>query len=439
MKAAAFQGVPMKLAKRGFVVVTAVFVLPALTLTPGRAESVTVVYPTGIYPVDVEAVQAAADTGGNVLLKATSADGIPTAFNFGLPAVGAGRVSIDTDVAITGERTSGAVTTIEGGSLPFLGQAPVTASISDITFDRPLRGAIWFLAPPQASVAILRNTITNVVGRSFPCCGTAAEAIAVQAGKVSIVGNVIRDIDSQLGIGISVFFSPGPVEIGNNVVTGVNTIGIEATAGGGLVRIVDNTIRPGAERDPRRSAGTGIEVNGTAAYYVARNDIVTNQPSADGIFLLGTEQVGFGPLNGPVVEHNRITAQASDPEFSTGVVLGGIVTDAYIGQNTIAGGVWAALAAVSLVGFEPASDIARTTFIGNNLARADAHFADVFLDDVVHDSVLKGKSGEVIDLGKDNAISGFSRRTASGEQVAAATQHRNERRAAAHLAKHSSP
>ena len=43
----------------------------------------TVVYPTGSYPLDVQNVQAALDGGGTVLLKATNAAGVPTAFDFG--------------------------------------------------------------------------------------------------------------------------------------------------------------------------------------------------------------------------------------------------------------------------------------------------------------------------------------------------------------------
>jgi len=63
-----------------------------------------VVYPTGIYPDDLNAVQTAVNNGGTVLLKSTNVAGKPTAFNFGDVAPGdANTVEISTDVVIIGE------------------------------------------------------------------------------------------------------------------------------------------------------------------------------------------------------------------------------------------------------------------------------------------------------------------------------------------------
>src|SRR5262245_61092052 len=76
--------------------------------------SVTTVYPTGLFPLDVHNVQAAVDGGGTVLLKASTVSGTPTAFNFGAPQYGGG-INIYNDVELVGEHSGGSMTTIAGG------------------------------------------------------------------------------------------------------------------------------------------------------------------------------------------------------------------------------------------------------------------------------------------------------------------------------------
>lgn len=64
---------------------TTAIVLAAIALFTSNvyAKPPTVVYPTGIFPTDVQNVQAAINQGGTVLLKATDTVGHPLAFNFG--------------------------------------------------------------------------------------------------------------------------------------------------------------------------------------------------------------------------------------------------------------------------------------------------------------------------------------------------------------------
>ncbi len=72
------------------------------------------VYPTGVYPADVQEVNAAVnggigpsgvlyDGGGTILLKATDRSGAFTYFHFGNDVTGRGNVKIFRDVVITGE------------------------------------------------------------------------------------------------------------------------------------------------------------------------------------------------------------------------------------------------------------------------------------------------------------------------------------------------
>src|SRR5438445_10092976 len=72
----------------------------------------TIVYPTGVFPTDVQNVQAAVDLGGTVLLKSVNATGDTAAFNFGTPRCFPDRfVSLSTDVNIVGERVGPHMTT----------------------------------------------------------------------------------------------------------------------------------------------------------------------------------------------------------------------------------------------------------------------------------------------------------------------------------------
>src|SRR5437588_9231449 len=119
-------------------------VLLLCVATSARAAApVSVVLPTGSYPLDVQNVQAALDGGGVILLKASDATGIPTAFNFGPSGLAGGWVEFHVDAELTGERLPGAETTIEGGWYPIegFGDAPNIA-VRNITFKSSFEGTL---------------------------------------------------------------------------------------------------------------------------------------------------------------------------------------------------------------------------------------------------------------------------------------------------------
>ena len=407
-------------------------VTAALLLVPARPAYAAdqVVYPTGVYPADVQFVQAAVDQGGRVLLKATDFGRNPLAFNFGPAVVGSGRVLLTRDVTIIGERSAtGAITTVRGGSLPFLGRAATKTVIRGIVFDGPLRGAMWFLGPPEADTEVVDNTVRNVVGRLIGCCSTTAEAILVQGGRVRIADNIVHNIDADSGIGISQFRSSGPVEISGNRISGTPLIGIESTANQGVVRIVDNVLRPGQPRSPDGCCGRGIEINGTGAYVVARNDIVVaSSLGGDGILAFGATQFGFGPLNGARIERNVIRLRPTEvgPDlFNSGVSLGGIAFNNLIANNEIKGNAYVALDLFDTQSFEPTSEVAFTKVLFNDLEDVRSVFADLFLEAVTHDTVAKGQFGTVIDEGTNNHIQGSTR---DGRVDARSSSKRADRR-----------
>lgn len=408
----------------------AAVILGTLITASTTVAATTVVYPTEQYPADVLNVQAALDQGGTVLLKATNVSGTPTRFNFGPPTPGPGFVTFHHDAELTGERLSGAATTIAGGFYPLRGFDPIRTAVRDITFVAPLHGAIFFVGPPEAETEITGNRISHVVGRLFPPFGTVGEAMVVGGGRVVINDNIVDSVDADHGIGITELDSTGAVEILRNRVTGTSSSAIECTRNHGVVRIEDNIVRPGPTVDG--FGGTGIEVNGTGAYIVFRNDVLIETPGGIGIFVFGTGGFGFGPVTGAIIQSNNVVMQPVGNIdgflFNDGIDLAGLVSGTYVGQNKVEGPGFSAFSLFA-ASFDPAdpSDVGFNTYVGNNIADVSADVADVVLFDATHDTVLKGMGGSVIDLGTNNHIAGFTKGIDSmtGLQVSKAIHLRN--------------
>jgi hypothetical protein len=235
---------------------------------------------------------------------------------------------------------------------------------------------------------------------------------------------VIEDIDAEFAIEISQNHGTGPVEIVGNRVSGVNSIAIESTANPGTITITDNVVHPGPELYPNGSQGIGIEINGTGSYYVARNDVLYENPCCAGIAVFGTEAFGFAAVSGAVIEKNWIEVTAG----GDGIDLIGLVSDTYIGQNNIAGTVFIAI--FLLDQFPPlgSSNLGSNTIVGNNIARVQNALADFAFGDAVHDTVVKGHGGIVLDIGTNNRISGVTKggQPGTGQQVSEAARRRNQ-------------
>ena len=149
------------------------------------ADPLIVVYPTGDELLDVTAVQAAINNielGGTVLLKATNATGVPTAFNFGqleydinyppsnplsLADINNHRVVINNGVVLRGETTGdGQMTTIQNG-YQTLTIGPSAAPEGDVTIqgihfrDAGLAGIVVARTSADYKVTIKDNKFTG--------------------------------------------------------------------------------------------------------------------------------------------------------------------------------------------------------------------------------------------------------------------------------------
>lgn len=400
------------------------------TLASGASarSGMTVVYPTGEYPADVESVQTAVDQGGKVLLKATSAGGTPTAFDFGPPLTSSVSVTLDRDVELVGEHSKTGATTVEGGFYPVRSFAAVTTAVRGIDFEGPLHGAIFSRGEPGADTENTENRIAHVVGRFFACCGTVAEGIVVSGGRVVVSDNVVEDVEAETAIGISELDAAGKVEILRNRVSGTSYAAIECSRNQGVVKILHNVLRPGPTSNGL--GGFGIEVNGTGSYDISRNEILVETPGGIGIYAVGIPEFGFGPLTDPVIEQNRIALRPVgdiDGElFNDGIDLFGQASGAVVRENKIDGPGYNALGLYDLsLDPEHPSDLGFNRFVGNNIARFHAEFADVFLDVSSHDNLVKGSRGTAIDLGTNNHLVGFTRITSEDSTISLAAQARS--------------
>jgi hypothetical protein len=362
------------------------------------------VYPTGQFPLDVTNVQAAADRGGTVVLKATNRAGEPTSFNFGPPQLGSGEVTLAGDVALVGERRHSSRTTIFGGAIPVTSIPGARVRISGIDFEYSFWIAIAI--NDAADAKIIDNRIEHVVGRfvpsrRFPPGFTVAEAIDVGGGQTaSIRDNTIQDIRGDHGDGISQYGNRGRVDITGNRVTGTNTLALETSSSGGQNTVENNYLAPGAPTSTYPGAvGTGLEVNGGGGYRLVGNHVACANPIAICVFLFGSTTVpGFTPLTSTVVSDNHVESQAS---LVDAIVLYGQVSGVTVADNEVTGKGEAALGAFCR---DTASDLAGNRFRDNDIAAFSGSLASVYFDTCSHDNVFTGFCGKLIDFGTHNQI-----------------------------------
>lgn len=368
-----------------------------------------VVYPTGLWPADVQKVQAAVDVGGTVLLKAHSADGAPTPFNFGTPERLPGRiVRLNTDVVILGETAGSSMTTIEGGQFPFLGVAKAHTRISGIHFVGPLVSAIIIVASTGAE--IVGNRVTNVVGGFLPFLGLSegrgikflgnSDPDGAITGRIVVSNNVLEDLHTDLSDAIVFDRVAADVVISANRVQNVGSSAMLLIDGAGKVTIDKNHLEPGPGELGGFGFGNGITIIGSrgASYRIAANRVLAENPLADGILLIGD----LAPIERAVVLGNHVSLQGSD--FGALTFLEN-VSEAVVSRNSIDGAGATALGLFT-VGLAPDPVAASNVLAMNDVAAFNASAAHVFLDSHTTANTIVGCHGTVIDLGVENGVRG---------------------------------
>ena len=396
-------------------IIFAVLLFSAL-FAANTVQAITVVYPTGIFPADVQNVQAAINQGGTVLRKATDSVGHPLAFNFGTPEpnnVPLRFVAIETNVSLSGELVSGSRTTITGGFGPlriFGGKN----SIDGIKIDGPLNAAIVIVKSNGTRIIgnAIQNVVPDVVAQGF----SISDGIDVFggfdgsriSGDLVISGNSIGNLTGDFALGIQVDSVQASVTISNNTFQlgqTAATVGFLNSAGIGCVRchkavtISGNMI----------TIGPGIVFNGIvtvggpdARYHVYSNTINSQGPLSDGIVVFGVAD-DPGPTVSAVIENNFITVHNAE-NFFGGIDLFGAVSSSTTQGNIIRGDAGAALNMDQLFPGDTGL-VSSNRFLFNDIASVTVSGVPIFLGANTVNNLVRGQCVDVIDLGVSNDIS----------------------------------
>jgi hypothetical protein len=401
--------------------VVAAFAIVSGTGTSAGAQ--TVVVGTGDPNIDVPAVQAAVDQGGNVILKGHfSFDTLPPIPPRPPPLDGYGpaMVLVSKAVSISGVQDEhGETTSIEGGQVPFEVEAlGSSVRIQNLHFVHSKARAITVFAVSGLVIASCKiegvepaNTRGGInISTSFnpptpdqpgqP--GNVSGTLLIVNNDIDIGGTVV---DNSLGVVIFSVGTPGAgVDIyvsGNNIRnTTEPAINIRYIAG--RAQVVGNVITTGSVAGPA-ARPQAIRVVNTGSYLIAHNSIDCGWavPDAQGIGVFS--QFVEWPLERSIVVDNDVTmSPPEDTVFtdqSAGISISGFAQGNVVLNNRIRGRAQAALSAVRWMGGIPADN----AFVLNRFDKFEPALADVFVDEGVIRTLIVGP-GTVEDRGVDTII-----------------------------------
>jgi len=382
--------------------------------------------PAGVQPVvvtgrgdaklDVAAVQAAVDHGGQVILVGH--------FSFDMPPTKPARaaysrmVTVTKQVVISGNRDEhGEMPIIAGGFFPFLIDVPNSrVSIRGLRFVRPKGGAIWSYsvrglmitdcrvegveasAELSAYGGIPRPVAAAIFVGSNPIPPRAGlpDRSENNSGALSILNNDIdvggTDGDQTLAICVfAVGKSPNKkanVHIFGNKIRNITERAIAVNEVGGRVRIDRNAITTGFVTGPSNGIQPDvIHAVGSGQYFIANNSIVSEWATGAGIRVQGS---AWSPESNAIVVDNEIAMSAPEDTIfganSAGIEIRGSAQANVVRNNRIRGRARAALALVGRNGTLPR----KNTFLSNDLKDFQASLTSVFVDAGVTNTVIDG-------------------------------------------------
>jgi hypothetical protein len=415
------------------------FIVTMLCMCSGlanAAQTPLIVYPTGTFPLDGKNVQAAVNSGGTVLLKATNVAGKPTAFNFGSPDPNHGgttcnvdgvRVNITVEVAIIGERLGQHMATISGGCIPFFGQTPVRTKIESIDFEAPVYSAIALVA--STGTEIVGNRINRVIGvllgiasglefsygDGIDIFGNNDPQNAI-TGHVIIADNLIENLGAEFAIGMQLDEVSAEVDITGNTVRfpqsngDVQTGGIAAFRSHSRVSIVGNDVSMGPGTLDSYPSPIAVGGDNDARYVVAFNRVTTNHPNGDGIIVTdGIDDGDSSPTQGAQIFGNRISINSSAGGQSgatyyglAGVDVYGAVNKSLIAANVIRG--TSAFALDVAEGYVSTATSDSDQLLLNDISGHTSLVADIYFGPNTSNLLFVGQCATDIDQGVDNKI-----------------------------------
>ena len=396
--------------------------LQLAAVTSTKAQGVVVVG-TGDPAIDVAAVQAAVDQGGDVILKGHFS--FRTSPTVVVPLVGypSATVLVSKGVTITGareDRDDGEMTTINGGSIPFFVSAPgARVSIKRLRFVRPISDAVLVYA-----VSGLDITSCRIEG--LEPFQHAAEGIGINtsgnpptpsrpgkpenvSGTLRVAGNDIdaggTGVDNTLGIvvlSVGTARTPVQLQVSGNTITNSTERAINLYQVGGEALVDRNAITTSAIAGAAGGiAPDAIHITGSGLYRVTHNSVHSRW--AKGAAIRVHSQFAAWPIAHAVVENNDVYMDApAGTVFGTnsaGIDIWGNARDNLVTHNKIRGRARAALAANVFNGGVPANN----SFINNRFRGFEASVADVFVGPGATGTRIVGR-GTVDDRGTGTII-----------------------------------
>jgi membrane-associated phospholipid phosphatase len=352
--------------------------------------------------VDVPAVQAAVDQGGDVILAGHFSFDAPAtkplAPGLLVPAVGlppAAEVLIAKAVTISGtEDEQGGLTTIDGGTIPFYVAAPgQSVAIRKLRFVRPTSTAISVFAVTGLEItstriegvvpfAHLTNGIGISTGGGVPDPSTPGKPELI-SGSLRIEGNDIdmaggtSGVDNTLGVvvfNVGVAGAEVDARVSKNRIRNITepAVDMRHIVGGGSVEHNEITTGSAVGPNPRNQV---IRVVNTGSYRVAHNSITCEWASGvvEGIGVFS--KFAVWPVDDAMIVDNDVDMRAPAgtvfTDFSAGIGVFGYAQNNVVRDNRIRG---AARAGVSIPSVFPLPPLAPATPQGN--AFIDNRFVD---------------------------------------------------------------
>jgi hypothetical protein len=398
----------------------------------GRLQALAVVITgTGNPDIDVPAVQAAVDRGGQVILTGHfSFDRTPTKW---IDHVNGRTILVSRQVEITGTRDeNGGITTIEGGDNPFAVDAPGgSVTIQGLHFVRSTEESIIVLAASGLVIAHCRiDGVRPLPDPTNPTGGTFAEGIfvvttptlfpptAAQPGQPENVSGRVLIFDNDIDVGGTtadstasiVVFAVGKspdkeVELdisGNRVRNNTERV-IDVNSVGGRVQIERNLIRTGTIVGPVCCLvqPDAIHAVGIGSYLIAHNSVISEWATGAGIRVQGNAGLEEA---GAIVADNDLTMTAPEGTVfganSAAIEIRGFAQGNMIFNNQIRGRARAAFSMVAFRGGVPGNN----TFILNDVKGFQASLAGVFIDAGVSNTIVVGRPLTVEDHGVGTVI-----------------------------------
>jgi hypothetical protein len=383
---------------------------------------------TGDPNLDVPAVQAAVDHGGQVVLRGHFSFDRPPTIN--VPGFAQAMVVVSKGVAIAGARDEdgemtredGEMTRIEAGTMPFFVHAPgARVTIQGLRFIRPKIFAIVVGAVDGLVIADCRIEGMDP-GPFLPIAASYAQGIGVEtagppdnvlvSGTLWIVNNDI-DVGGTAGdVTLAIFIAgvgQAPQQgvdlyiVGNHLRNSTERV-LNLNGVVGRVHIEHNVITTGTIGPSEPGVPpNAIHVIFSGSAVIAHNAIRSAWATGSGILV---HSGGFSRLAeaDAIVVDNEVTMVAPEGTVfganSAGIEILGDAQHNVVLQNRIRGRGRAALAVMDQGAGMPGNN----TFVLNDLTGFQSALADVVIDAGVTNTLIVGRQRSVVDHGVGTVI-----------------------------------